>query len=291
MRHNWIKKCFDSVLSSSIPVNIVAVDNNSADESVKYIRESYPAVHLIENNENKGFGGANNQGLKYALDQNTEYFFLLNQDAWVEHNTIEELVKHTRQNTDYGIVSPMHYNGKGNALDYMFSRYIAPERCKNIYSDFVVQNVNNTIYESGFICAAAWLITKKTMEVVGGFSPTFYHYGEDDNYVQRLLYKGLKIGVLPTVKIYHDRENRPSQPVNDYKPKELALKFSSPNRNKSYIETYIKQLQFKLLKNTIFGRKIGNDLIKKELCFLKKNKDTIIENLEKSQSTNTFLFL
>jgi hypothetical protein len=35
------------------------------------------------------------------------------------------------------------------------------------------------VYDVGFVNAAAWLVTRECLEKVGGFSPSFFHYGED----------------------------------------------------------------------------------------------------------------
>ena len=249
MQRNWIEKCFSSIRNSSVPVKIIAIDNKSSDNSVEYIQENFPETILLESEKNLGFGGANNIGLKKALDLGGEFFFLLNQDAWVEENTIELLVKNSHKNTKYGILSPLHLNGKGTALDEQFSKYIAPDFCKNLYSDFALNKIENKIYESGFICAAAWLLTKDCLKKVGGFSPTFFHYAEDENYVQRLLYKNLKIGVLPTAKIYHDREERKDWKLVNTE-RSVAKKFSSPN-NCLEIDVRIRQLKFKIIKNNL----------------------------------------
>ena len=289
MQRNWIEKCFSSIRNSSVPVKIIAIDNKSSDNSVEYIQENFPETILLESEKNLGFGGANNIGLKKALDLGGEFFFLLNQDAWVEENTIELLVKNSHKNTKYGILSPLHLNGKGTALDEQFSKYIAPDFCKNLYSDFALNKIENKIYESGFICAAAWLLTKDCLKKVGGFSPTFFHYAEDENYVQRLLYKNLKIGVLPTAKIYHDREERKDWKLVNTE-RSVARKFSSPN-NCLEIDVRIRQLKFKIIKNTILLKSKENKNLKKELTFLIENKEKIQENLKKTISNEKFVFL
>ncbi|MBQ9214435.1 MAG: hypothetical protein IJ150_10930, partial [Bacteroidales bacterium] len=56
--------------------------------------------------------------------------------------------------------------------------------------------------------AAHWFLTRKCIEKIGGFSPTFRHYGEDNNYAHRVVYHGLKIGVVPSLKVVHDRADR-----------------------------------------------------------------------------------
>ena len=47
MRHNWIQKCFDSIINSTIPVSIIAVDNGSSDGSIEYVKEKYPQVDFV----------------------------------------------------------------------------------------------------------------------------------------------------------------------------------------------------------------------------------------------------
>ncbi len=293
MRNDWIQKCFDSLQTSVTPVRIVAIDNNSNDNSVAYIKENYPDVYLIENKENKGFGGANNQGLKYALENGGEYFFLLNQDAWINPDTISELVKVSKKNSEYGIISPIHLNGKGDALDYNFSNYINPNRCKNLYSDFIINRVKEKIYESGFICAASWLMTKSCLEKVGGFSPTFFHYAEDDNYVHRLAYKMLKIGVYPKVFIYHDRKERDnSKFFNPQLSKErgLLLKYSNPN----VVIDYKKELTIlcnKLIKNTLLLNFNEIKRLKENKKLIEKTHQLTHKNLLLTKENKPFIFL
>lgn len=290
MRRCWIDNCFSSLASSVRRVRIIAIDNNSSDNSVEHIKKNYPDVILIENKENKGFGGANNQGLKLALELGGEFFFLLNQDAWIEKDTIEELVCRMKEGPGYGIVSPMHLNGEGTALDYNFSNYISPNYCKKLYSDFVLKKVENRIYESGFICAAAWMLSKECLRIVGGFSPVFYHYGEDDNYIHRLAFKGLKIGVLPSVSICHDREQRENSDFGNGLKKTLHLRFSDPAGTES-IDSYLKSLKRRLIVNQILCRKPAVEQLREECQILKSSQTLIEETREKSMQHGDYLFL
>ncbi|WP_339813380.1 glycosyltransferase family 2 protein [uncultured Imperialibacter sp.] len=208
MQCNWIKKCLDSLIYSSIPTNIVLVDNGSVDETVAFVRQNYPDVNLTISEKNQGFGRANNVGIREAIDNGADYVFLLNQDAWVEENTLELLVRAAADNPEYGILSPVHLNGSSTALDYDFSRYIIPEKCPNIISDVYLNQIDNKIYGIDFVNAAAWLISRKCIETVGGFNSLFYHYGEDINYLHRAKYHGYKVGLMPAATICHDRESR-----------------------------------------------------------------------------------
>lgn len=293
IQRNWLFQCLNSLQKSSVKTSIIVVDNASTDETCKTIKENYPEVILIENKENRGFGQANNQGLEVALAQGSEFFFLLNQDAYVEPNTIEKLVNILEKNPDYGIVSPLHLNGKGNALDYNFSLYINPTQCKSLYSDFVLQKVQDQIYESGFICAAAWLLSKKCLETVGGFSPVFFHYAEDDNYIHRLKYKNLKIGVYPMVNIFHDREERPKNSFFDsekIKIRHYLLEHSNPNLDLD-ISKEISSLKKKILKYRILLDRNMIKYLKHEIKKRKDIKNLIETNLKLSKSKKKYIFL
>ena len=57
--------------------------------------------------------------------------------------------------------------------------------------------------------AAHWLVSREALLTVGGFSPAFRQYGEDDNFIDRLHWHGLSCGVVPEAKAVHDRGGRP----------------------------------------------------------------------------------
>lgn len=204
----WVDKCFGSLCQSSIPVSVIAIDNGSTDNTSSLIKNKFPGIIFIETGQNLGFGKANNIGIKRAYDSGGDYIFLLNQDAWVESNTIEQLIEIAEKSPEFGIISPMHLNGTGSALDIKFSKYLNPNNCHYFFSDTYLKKLRNEIYEASFINAAAWLMSRNCINQVGGFNPLFHLYGEDDNYVHRLRFHGLKIGVYPHSVIYHDRESR-----------------------------------------------------------------------------------
>lgn len=200
----WYDKCFSSLRESMIPVHTVVVDNTPGDEDSEYIKAHFPEVHLIKTNENLGFGKANNLGMRYALDKGCDYVFLLNQDTWlIQNEAIAELVAIAEAHSEYGIISPMHLTA---AQDKLFMMIGIGQDNMRLISDLYTQHLD-TIYDTNYVNAAAWLLPRKTLLEVGGFTPIFQQYGEDDDYINRVLYHGYKIGVCPLVKIVHDHQN------------------------------------------------------------------------------------
>lgn len=289
MQKKWIQKCFDSLLKSTLKINIIAIDNVSTDGSVEFINKNYPTVELIENQLNEGFGKANNIGIKKAYEQGADYYFLLNQDAWVEETTIEALINTSIKYPDYGILSPLHMNGEGNLIDQGFYNCINPSKSRYLYSALITQKISVAkVYNFDFVPAACWLLPKKTIEKIGGFSPTFYHYAEDDNYCHRVLYFSMKVGVVPSVKVYHDREERSPHIYFDaiitkYKRKVL-LDISNPllKGNRKFVE--YRLLLADLFRAFLFFDKKSIRLIfDKFKVLLKINEKDILINKKVSE--------
>lgn len=200
----WIDKCLSSFRSSSFKINIIVIDNESTDGTVEFIVENYKEVILIQNTKNLGFGKANNIGFKIALNNNADYVLLINQDAYVFHNTISDLIKLA---DNYSILSPMHLNGLGNALDHNFEIYFRDSLVKNDFiNDIIIKRHLDDSYDVGFINAACWLIPITVIKKIGGFNPIFHHYGEDLHYYNRMNFHDIKMKLAPKVFISHDRE-------------------------------------------------------------------------------------
>jgi len=206
---HWYDRCFRSLQNSDLPVQVIVIDNASSDNTISYIQTNFPKVHLIVSEINIGFGQANNKGIAFALNQGADYVFLLNQDAWIEPNTISELINAQKKQPEYGILSPIHLNAQKTAIEKGLIIYLTTTRHtpNELISDFYL-GLKKEIYDTNYVNAAAWLIPRNTIETVGGFDPLFFHYAEDDNYLSRVIFHGFKVGLVPKVTICHDTERR-----------------------------------------------------------------------------------
>lgn len=239
----WYDRCFGSLRNSDMTVETIVIDNASTDETVSYIKEHFPEVCLIESKENLGFAKANNIGIRKALDNGADYVFLLNQDAWVEKDTLSKLVQTFDVNENVGIVSPIHLNGEYTGLDWGFVNYVSGE----FISDSYMQKLKK-FYSVKFVNAAVWLISAECIRKVGGFDTLlFVHYGEDINYCQRVTYHGYKVLINTQCSACHDREFRMSF-EEQYRQKifakdlYLALKLKLGNINDNIdLQMHIKE--------------------------------------------------
>lgn len=283
----WYDRCFGSLLKSEMPVQVVAVDNTPGEEDAEYIKSHYPEVHLIKTNENLGFGKANNLGMRYALDNGCDYVFLLNQDAWLEaSNTLSTLVTIAEKHPEYGLLSPMHLNMAKDGL-------VMSSFCRRPYNETLIEDLYlhrlKDVYSTDYIHAAAWLLSRKTLEAVGGFDPLFSHYEEDDNYLHRVLYHGFKVGVCPAARIIHDHHDSPLSDERLLIRRHQSLLVDWMNINHSF-STFATSRYYirKYLINVLSGRwKEAKEQYQNGLFCLRMRKDILNsrnENIQKKPS-------
>ena len=205
----WADRCFSSLEASTYRPDVYVVDNGSTDGTLEYVKTHFPSVTLVENRSNLGFGQANNIGLQFALDHGYDYVYLMNQDAWVMPDTLRSLVGLMDSHPDYGILSPMQLESNGKNLDNNFASLTLGrlQYSPKIINDMYYERVED-VYEVSFVMASHWMISASCLRKTGGFSPTFYHYGEDNNYIQRIHIHDFKAGIAPRVHAIHDRERR-----------------------------------------------------------------------------------
>lgn len=214
----WISRCLDTVARSSYPSDLFVVDNLSTDETLNLIKQ-FP-LKLEKLSFNAGFGYANNVVLKKLVNSDYDYFFLINQDLYLEENVLEDLVSFAEIHPEMGIIAPIQFDGEGENVDANFAQYIKLSNDKDHY------------YETQFCNAAAWLVTKKCLEKVGFFNENFEHYGEDRNYCERAKYHNFGIAIVKNTKVLHDRVQKMSteKAINLAKIKLLTI-FLNPNKS------------------------------------------------------------
>jgi len=287
----WIERTMSSIRNLNEKYETIVIDNNSQDDTVQFIEKNYPEIILLKEDKNHGFGKANNIGIKKAINEGADNVFLLNQDAYLEPDTIEKLVKVLDMNEKIGVASPIHLNGEGTALDKLFSFYVAPKLVNTpclFMSDLYVNTIK-PYYEINFVNAAAWLIKKECIEKVGLFDSLFYHYGEDVNYCQRLNYHQLTLAIVPESKIYHDRGDRviKKDVSQKFKFRSLLIELANINLSDDDFNERISYLKKHYLFQSLFHffrlRKSRGIQSYNTYRFLKIKKDEIIQSRMKNK--------
>lgn len=202
---DFIEKCIISILKNiSKNDEVIVLDNNSTDSTVKKLKKYLPKINLIESSENWGFSKGNNLAAKSAQG---EYLFFLNPDASLT-STLGELVMFYEEHPDAGIVAPKLIMPDGKPQESVknlptvfgaFKEYILG--IKNSYSQYVPKTDQPLEVQSAY--GAALLIKKELFDRLGGFDEKFFLYYEDVDLCKRIKQVGKKIYYYPLVLVEH----------------------------------------------------------------------------------------
>jgi hypothetical protein len=203
----------DSVPSKPyVQVETIVVDNGSRDGSIKMIRESFPDVHLIANQDNRGFPAANNQGIDVARGR---YILLLNPDTEVLDGALATLVAFADTQPDAAIVGPQLLNPDGTVqssrrrfptlLTAVFeSTWLEPWAPRRLLEHYHVSDrPDDVIQDVDWITGAAMLARREAIEEVGLLDEGFFMYSEELDWCRRFREAGWRVVYLPTAQIVH----------------------------------------------------------------------------------------
>lgn len=205
---NTIESVFEK--TEGLKYEIILVDNASVDGSVEFFENNYKnKIIFIKNNENLGFGRANNKGIELAKGK---YIFLLNSDTVLINNAIKILFDYMESHVECGVCGGNLYDINNNPTHSFCSKLI------NIYSefDFIKNIIFKTFYkkridfnylnqniEVGYITGADMFIRKEVLDKVGNFDPDFFMYFEEVELTSRIKLSRKKIISVPEAKIIH----------------------------------------------------------------------------------------
>jgi len=280
----WISNCIKSIVESSISLDAIFIDNVSTDGTREYLQRFKDKFVIIESDKNLGFGRANNIGFKYAIDHQYDYIYLLNQDAWLKKDTIKTLIRVHNLHPEFGILSPMQIQANEDFLDSNFLNNVC--KLNNKFIEDIFFHRCSECYEVNSGIAAHWLLSRECVERIGAFSPTFPHYGEDDNYISRAIFHGVKTGIVPTAFAIHDRTNRITS-----KSKELYLtSYIQFLKNFSNLQNSLaREILIMLRLNTLYLFLYKSFLPIKYTFILITELPKIIFNRKKSKTRGAFL--
>lgn len=195
-------------------LNIIVVDNLSYDKPHR-IKDPFPEVRLILNNENRGFGSAINQALTHCR---SKYIILLNPDSLVSKGFFENCYQFMEQNNGVGIMGPMIANEDGSIqgsarafptpLTALFGRNTLLTKLfpKNSISKANILNLNrssNATMEVDWVSGACMVLRREVMLAVGGFDERFFLYWEDADLCHRIRDAGWRVIYNPAARMTH----------------------------------------------------------------------------------------
>ena len=212
----FLEQCLHSVSKAcdGISSEVFVVDNNSVDSSVEMVKQKFPAVRLIANNENTGFSKANNQAI---LQSNGEYVLLLNPDTVVEEDTFRKIVSFMDAHPDAGALGVKMLDGSGKFLPeskrglptpkaafYKISGLASLFPKSKTFGQYHLGFLNRDKTNEVEILAGAFMLLRKSvLDKTGLLDEDFFMYGEDIDLSYRILKAGYKNYYFPETRIIH----------------------------------------------------------------------------------------
>ena len=165
----------------------ILVDDASTDGSIDFVKRNYPSIKIIKNNINKGFAGAVNEGIKFALDQGAEYIAVFNSDIRVIPKWVEPVIDIMKKQLEVGLVGyteipkereDLFYGAKDLKLEY--------RQVKRLLGALI-------------ICPSI------VFRNVGLFDEAYFMYGEGNDFSSRLIRAGYVI-LETNIPVWHHFE-------------------------------------------------------------------------------------
>ncbi|MFQ5688125.1 MAG: glycosyltransferase family 2 protein, partial [Candidatus Scalindua sp.] len=218
--NNWSDTvdCLESVYDINYPnFEIVVVDNGSTDNSVREIKSRFDSLTLLEAHENLGFSKGVNYGIKFAMNNNAEYVFLLNNDTIVDKNVLTELVGRISKDQKVGLVGGKIYFLNEKDKIWSAGGGIKPFSKRTYH--FGENQFDNREYDSerevDFLSGCCLLIRKEVIREIGLFDTDYFMYYEDADFCLRTK-ELFKVIYYPQAKIWHKVGNASRKSNIDY---------------------------------------------------------------------------
>ncbi|MEQ1530587.1 MAG: glycosyltransferase family 2 protein [Methylococcales bacterium] len=210
-----LQLCVQSLLNSSLAIEIIIVDNASSDHSIAALAD-IAGLKIIQNPTNIGFAAACNIGLKSAQ---ADKLLFLNPDCSMQANAIEELVKELCANEKTGMVGGLLVNPDGSeqgggrrAIPTPWRSFVRvlglnkyADRWPRLFFDFYLHNnpLPDHAVEVEAISGACMLVKRAAIDNVGAWDEGYFLHCEDLDWCMRFRQKGWKIMFVPTAQIRH----------------------------------------------------------------------------------------
>jgi len=215
--HDLLARCLDSVASNQRAADVWVVDNASTDGSAEMVRRRFPNVHLIANDENRGFAAANNQALHRLLQGDApDYVLLLNPDTEVVGDALWRLAEHMELHAEVGAAGPALVYADGR---FQHSAFAFPGLAQLILDLFPLhgrltesrlngryprqQYAAGAPFAIGHPLGAALMVRRPVIEQVGLLDEGFFMYGEEVDWCWRMRKAGWAIHCVPRAQIVH----------------------------------------------------------------------------------------
>jgi GT2 family glycosyltransferase len=204
----WIEQCLESIAG----YETVVVDNGSTDGTVAFVRDRFPAVRLVEQ-ENRGLAAGWNRGIRETTGA---YVLILNADAWALGDAIERLAEFAGAHPRAAVVGPRLRYPDGRlqpsvrgfptpwrlATEYLFLRKLAPR--SQVLNAFYAGGFDYAhVREADFVMGAVMIARRTAIDEVGLLDEDFFLFSEETDWCYRFRGAGWQVLFTPDAEFAH----------------------------------------------------------------------------------------
>lgn len=203
---NLLEQFLFSVANVNYPnYEVIVVDNASTDDSVEFLKNSYPQFKIIQADKNHGTAEGSNISAKYA---NGEYIFFISNDMELDKDILNYMIERMKNDPKIGICTckMRRITEEGEKLNIIDS--VGGDL--DIFGFPSARGINaidegqyDYFTEVFFSFGGAMLIRKKVFEEAGGYDPAFFTLADDIDLSWRVRLLGYKVVVEPKAFLYH----------------------------------------------------------------------------------------
>ncbi|MEN6301590.1 MAG: glycosyltransferase family 2 protein [Armatimonadia bacterium] len=209
-----LRECLQSVFAH-VPaegLQVVVVDNASADASVQMVRDEFPQALMIANEANVGYAAAVNQGLRAVA---ADYALILNSDIEVRPGSVEEMQRVMAEDPEVGMAGPelvlpdgrvQETWGEGFSLGEFARQQLMVDkvwRKRGGVQAPALQPGALAYQEVAHLHGAALLVRGEALRDVGELDEGYFMYCEDSDWCLRLRRGGWKLAYVPGGRMMH----------------------------------------------------------------------------------------
>ena len=209
-------------LIDSIPFNnnmeVIVVDNASKKDEASIISGRFPLVKVIRSNQNLGFAGGNNLGIKEVKG---DYILLINNDTYFKEFNIDSLIKRLESSDKIGIVCPkLRFAWGDNPIQFAGYTPLSNITLRNKAVGFGEEDNGqyDKAHPTPYAHGAAMLIKREVLEKVGLMPECYFLYYEEIDWSMMFTRAGYEIWYDPSCTVYHKESQTTGQnsPLRTY---------------------------------------------------------------------------
>ncbi len=201
---------------------IIVIDNNSTDRNIENITSLFPAIKLILNKNNSGFGYANNLGMKYSTGK---YILLINPDIIVSEDSVKNLYNFMENEPSAGSCGPLQSKPNAGIEHYytffpsLYSRlmqefrlYMTAPVMKQRFFNFIDDNIKvGKPFKVDWIMGSCLMVRSEIYKKIGGFDEAFFLYEEETEWQYRMNNEGWSAYMIPASRVIHNHHSSASK--------------------------------------------------------------------------------